>query len=176
MSDVAHLWAVGYDDVRRAKQVRDHITRLSERHCLVLRDTAVAVRYADGSFTLDGEPFVLAGNICRRGLASLLAHLALGAPPLTGAAVGFTLRSTGCTGTDAAAISEDFVGAVEEMMKPGTSALFVLDQVGDLDAILQGIHGLGGTVLSTTVDLPRASLIQSTLAAPATHDDTQHGI
>jgi len=180
MTDVGHLWAVGYDDVRRAEQVRDEIARLGERRCLVLRDTAVAVRYADGTFTLDGEPYVHASNIRGRGLVSLLASLALGAPPLTGAGVGFTLRSTGCTGTGsadtgAAAISEDFVGAVEEMMKPGTSALFVLDQVGDLDAILQGIRGLGGTVLKTTVDLPRATLIQSALAATATNDDTHHG-
>src|SRR5262249_6079173 len=175
MTDVGHLWAVGYDDVRRAEQMRDEVARLSERHCLVLRDTAVAVRYADGSFTLDGEPYVLAGNIGGRGLASLLARLALGAPPLTAAGVGFSLRSTGCTGTGAAAISEEFVGDVKGMVKPGTSALFVLDEVGDLDAILQGIRGLGGTVLKTTVDLPRATLIQATLAATATNDETQHG-
>src|SRR5262249_27007216 len=137
MTDVGHLWAVGYDDVRRAEQVRDEITRLSERHCLVLCDTAVAVRHADGSFVLDGEPYARAGNTRGRGLASLLARLALGAPPLTGAAVGFTLRSAGYADTGAAAISDDFVGAVEEMMKPGSSALFVLDEVGDLDAILQ---------------------------------------
>ena len=176
MTDVGHLWAVGYDDVRRAKQVRDHITRLSERHCLVLRDSAVAVRYADGSFTLDGEPYVPAGNIRGRGLASLLARLALGAPPLTAAAVGSSLRSSGCRRTGAAAISEEFVGEVQGMVKPGTSALFVLDQVGDLDAVLDGIRGLGGTVLKTTVDLPRATLIQSTLAAPAINDDTHHGL
>ena len=52
-------------------------------------------------------------------------------------------------------------------MKPGTSTLFILDQEGDMDAILQGIKGLGGTVLKTNVDLERAKLIQSTLAAPA---------
>ena len=173
MADVGHLWAIGYDDVRRAEQMRDEIARLSDRHGLVLLDTAVAVRYADGSFTLDGEPYVPAGNIRGCGLANVLARLALCAPPLTSAAVGYTLRSAG-TDTGAAAIGEDFVGAVEEMMQPGSSALFVLDQVGDLDAILQGIRGLGGTVLKTTVDLPRATLIQSTLDAPATDDATQH--
>ena len=175
MTTSAHLWAVGYDDERRAEQMRDEIAGLSERHSLVLRDTAVAVRYVDGSFTLDGEPYVPAVNIGSRGLASLLARLALGAPPLTAAAVGFSLRSTHCTDTGAATISEDFVGEVQRMMKPGTSALFVLDEVGDLDAILKGIRGLGGTVLKTTVDLPRATLIQGTLAATAISGDTQRG-
>ena len=56
-------------------------------------------------------------------------------------------------------------------MRPGTSALFVLDSEGDMDAILHAIRGLGGTVLKTNVDMERARLIQSTLAAaPARHD------
>jgi uncharacterized membrane protein len=50
-------------------------------------------------------------------------------------------------------------------MQPGTSALFVLDQARDIDAILQGIQGLGGRVLKTNVDLQHAKLIQSTLTA-----------
>jgi uncharacterized membrane protein len=54
---------------------------------------------------------------------------------------------------------------VEALMKPGTSALFVLDQEGEMAAILEGIRGLGGTVVKTNVDLERARLIQSTLAA-----------
>jgi len=49
------------------------------------------------------------------------------------------------------------------MMKPGTSALFVLDDDGDMEVILHAIRGLGGTVLKTNVDLERAKLIQSTL-------------
>jgi uncharacterized membrane protein len=46
--------------------------------------------------------------------------------------------------------------------------LFVLDQEGDMPAILQGIRGLGGTVLKANVDLQRAQMIQSTLAAAET--------
>ena len=88
MTGSGHLWAIGYDDMGRAAQVRDEITRLGERHCLILLDTAVVVRYPDGSVTLDGEPFVAVPKIRGRTFASFLAGLALGAPPLTGAAVG----------------------------------------------------------------------------------------
>ncbi len=52
-------------------------------------------------------------------------------------------------------------------MKPGTSALFVLDEQRELEAILHGIQGLGGTVIRTNVEPERAKLIQSTLAAGA---------
>ncbi len=165
MSGSGHLWAIGYDDMERAAQVRDALARLGERHCLILLDTAVVVRYPDGLVTLDGEPFVVVPKARGRTLASFLAGLALGAPPLTGAAVGAFLRGTGTTAAAAVGIGEDFVGEVEGLVKPGTSALFVLDQECDMDAVLQGIRGLGGTVLRTNVDLKRARLIQSTLAA-----------
>jgi uncharacterized membrane protein len=165
MTKVGNLWAIGYDDMGRAAQVRDEITRLADRHYLILVDTAVVVRYPDGSVTLDGEPFLAPINIRGRTFASFLAGLALGAPPLTGAAVGAYLRGAGTAA--AVGIGEDFVSEVEGLMKPGTSALFVLDHEGDMDAILQGIRGLGGTVLKTNVDLNRAKLIQSTLATAA---------
>ena len=167
MDKIGHLWAVGYDDMRRADQVRDAVARLADKHYLILLDTAVAVRYPDGSFTLDGEPFVAVAKTRGRTFASFLAGLALGAPPLTGAAVGALQRVAGAATPSAVGIDEDFVGEVEWLMKPGTSALFVLDQVGDLDAALEGIRGHGGTVLKTNVDLERAKLIQSTLAACA---------
>ena len=66
----------------------------------------------------------------------------------------------------AAGISADFIREVEGLMRPGTSALFVLDDVGDLEAVLHTLRGLGGTVVKTSVGLERARLVQSALAAP----------
>jgi uncharacterized membrane protein len=163
---MSHLWAVGYDDVGQAEQVRDEIARLGERHCLLLLDTAVAVRYPDGCVTLNGERFVSPPTFRGRTFLSFLAGLALGAPPLTGAAAGAWGRAAGGTAAEAG-IEDAFVGEVQALLKPGSSALFVLDREGDMPAILQGIRGLGGTVLKTNVDLQRAQLIQSTLAGAA---------
>jgi uncharacterized membrane protein len=87
-----HLWAVGYENMERAEQVRAEVGRLSESRCLTLLDTAVAVRYPDGSVTLDGEPYVTPVNLGDHTFASFLAMLALGAPPLTGAAPGALVR------------------------------------------------------------------------------------
>jgi uncharacterized membrane protein len=159
MSDVGHLWAVAFDDVSRADQVRESVAQLAQRHLFVLLDWTVAVRYGDGSFSLDGEPLVNASKGGR--LANFLASLAMGAPPLTSAAVdAFTKRFD-----TAAGISPDFVREVEALMKPGTSVLFVVDTVEDMHPVLHEIRGLGGTVLKTNVDLERARLIQSALAA-----------
>jgi uncharacterized membrane protein len=150
--------------MERAEQVRAEISRLGERHCLILLDTAVVVHYPDGAVTLNGDPFVTGPKFASHTLASFLAGLALGAPPLTGAAAGAFVRATGCAAAKVG-IDEDFVSDVEALIKPGTSALFVLDQECDMAAILQGIRGLGGIALKTNVDLERIKLIQSTLAA-----------
>jgi uncharacterized membrane protein len=164
MTRASHLWAIGYDNMDRAQQVRDQVARLGETHCLILLDTAVAVRYPDGTVTLNGEPFRDVPTFAGHPFARFLAGLALGAPPLTGAAAGALVRATGGSAAEVG-ISEEFVCEVDALMKPGTSALFVLDQEGEMAAILQGIRGLGGTVLKTNVNIERAKLIQSTLTA-----------
>ena len=102
MAQIGNLWAVSYDDPDRADQVRVEITKLHERHCLIMLDTAVAVRYADGSVTLEGEPFVIDTKIRSHTFARFLAGLVLAAPPLTGAAVGAMWRDTGTSASAAA--------------------------------------------------------------------------
>jgi uncharacterized membrane protein len=92
------------------------------------------------------------------------------AAPLTGATIGALLGSAGTAAATHTGIREDFIHEVESMMKPGTSALFMLDEVGDLEVSLHRIRGLGGTVLKTNVDLERAKLMQSTLAAALPHE------
>jgi uncharacterized membrane protein len=80
--------------------------------------------------------------------------------------VGAVLGGVGKAASAAAAgIGEEFVEEVERLMKPGSSALFVLDDEGDLEMMLHAIRGLGGTVLRTNVDRERAALIQKTLAS-----------
>jgi uncharacterized membrane protein len=169
MTTAAHLWAIGYDDMVRADQVRDEIAGLGWESGqagkrLILLDLAVVVRHADGSFTLDRKPFRGFANILACTGVGFLAGLVLAAP-FTGATVGAFLGSAGTAAATHVGISEDFIRDVESLMKPGTSALFVLDDDGDMEVILHAIRGLGGTVMKTNVDLERAKLIQSTLAA-----------
>jgi uncharacterized membrane protein len=168
MTKSEHLWAIGYDDMERANQVRDEIVSLGwDKHYLILDDIAVVVRHPDGSFTCNREPFPTGANILGCTAVGFLAGLVLLAP-LTGATVGALLGGAGTAASVAAVgIGDDFVREVEGLMRPGTSALFVLDTEGDMEVILHAIRGLGGTVLKTNVDLERVQLIQSTLAAPS---------
>ena len=171
MTETSHLWAVAFDDVSRADRVCGEIVKLAEQHRLILLDWTVAVRFSDGAFTVGGEPL---NEVSWHGrLAKFLASLALGAPPLTGAAVG--VFTDGAPADDC--IGDDFIREIKDIMQPGTSVLFVVDRAEDLNAILDAIRGLGGTVLKTNVDLERAKLIQSTLATPTNQpqDDSTHG-
>ncbi len=169
MTTAAHLWAIAYDDMGRAEQVRDEITRISwdpgeAGKDLILLDIAVVVRHPDGSFTVDHQPFPGVANILACTAVGFLAGLVVAAP-LIGATVGALLGGLGTATAAHVGIGEDFIREVEGLMKPGTSALFVLDDAGDMDVILHTLRGLGGTVVRTNVDLERAKLIQSTLAA-----------
>jgi uncharacterized membrane protein len=148
----AHLWAIGYDDMARADRVRDEITKLGRgtggvESYFLLYDIAVVVRHPDGSFTLNREPVPGVANILAWTGVGFLAGLALAAP-LAGAAVGALLggATTAAMAADVG-ISDDFVREVERLMQPGTSALFILDDVGDLEVVLHAIRGLGGTVI-----------------------------
>ena len=165
MNTSGHLWAIGYGDTRRAAEVRDEIVKLGwVKHDLILEDVAVVVRHADGSFKVDRGPVPSAANVVGLTLVGVLAGLVLG-EPIIGAAVGTALGLGGAAVSATVGIGDDFVREVEGLMKPGSSVLFVLDSEGDMDVILHGIRGLGGTVLKTNVDVERARLIQSTLAA-----------
>jgi uncharacterized membrane protein len=138
---IGHLWAVGYDDMERAEQVRDKITALGwggpHFH---LSDVSVVVRHPDGFLTVDREPLPAVTNILGCAAAGFIAGLVLGAP-LTGAAIGTALGGAGASAAAAVGIDDDFVREVEAMMKPGTSVLFVLDNEGDMDVILPRYEG-----------------------------------
>ena len=176
MTKSGNLWAIGYDDMGRANQIRDEIISLGwDKHYLLLNDVAVVVRHPDGSFTLNREKFPAAANILGCSVVGFLAGLVVGVP-ITGATIGAMVGGTGSVAVLASAgIGEDFIKDVERLMKPGTSALFVLDDEGDMDVILHKIRGLGGTVLKTNVDVEHAKLIQSTLAAPSAQTSKSDG-
>ena len=87
------MWAVGYDDIGRANEVRDKIVALGwDKHYLQLDDVAVVARHVDGSFTLDRQAFPVVSNVIGSGTVGLLVGLVLGGP-LVGATVGAIIGS-----------------------------------------------------------------------------------
>jgi uncharacterized membrane protein len=85
--------------------------------------------------------------------------------PLAGAAIG---AAVGAAGSAAVAlgggIGDDFIADVTALMRPGTSALFLLAKAADEEVFLHKIRGLGGTVLKTNVDPHWAEQVRQALA------------
>src|SRR5262245_39521825 len=97
MARDAHLWAIGYDDPSRAEQARAELSRLSgPGQYLFLLDMAILARHADGTYTLDRQPFPVTGSIFGGTTLGFLAGLALAAP-MTGAAIGALIGSAAFT-------------------------------------------------------------------------------
>jgi uncharacterized membrane protein len=173
MKSTGRLWAVGYDDLERAERARDEIVRLGwHKRYLLLDDVVVVVRHPDGSYTLNREPFPTAANLLVCSAVGFLAGLVVAAP-LSGAAVGDLVGGAGAVMSKAVGISPDFVREAQALMKPGSAALFVLDDGGDMEVILHALRGLGGTVLRTNVDLEEARRAQSALAAASPAEGPQ---
>jgi uncharacterized membrane protein len=165
MSTIRHLWAIGFDDTTRADEVRDEISKLG-RECadLTIKDMAVVVRETDGAFTLDRKPLAAMKYFFDRVALDFITSVVVAAP-LTGASAGAMLNAADVAVSAALCIDKEFIREVEGLLKPGTSALFLLDEVGSMEKIIPSIRGLGGTVLKTNVGLDHAKLVQSTLAA-----------
>src|SRR6476659_5075919 len=144
MNAGSHLWAIGYDKMERAEVVREKITSLAwgdgrAAKYLVLTDIAVVVQHPDGSFTFDHKPFPGITNILACSAVGFLAGLVVAAP-LTGATIGALLGGAGTAASAASTgIDANFIREVEKLMKPGMSALFVLDDEGDMDLFLPQI-------------------------------------
>jgi uncharacterized membrane protein len=165
MKSAGNLWAIAYDDPDRAAQVRAELQELEERQFLLVEDMAVVVKDRDGSFRVGRERFPLLGNIAGCSLVGFLAGLVVLAP-FAGATIGALVGSAGSALATRVGIDEDFIREVKGLMKPGTSALFLLDVGGDMDVVSHSIRGLGGTILKTNVDAEYAKQIQATLASP----------
>ena len=97
-------------------------------------------RHPDGSFTFDRKPFPTVTNIVGCTALGFLVGLVLAAP-LTGAAIGALLGGTGTATSAAVGIDDDFRRGGGGADEARTSALFVLDDEGDMDVILHEIRG-----------------------------------
>lgn len=161
-----NLWALGYEQPSRAKEVRAEILRFESIHGLRVLDAIVVTRLPDGSFTLErDDPQTVTKGALGFGLLGFLIGLVV-LEPLAGAAIGATLGGLGSASAKQLGIDEGFLDEVKALIKPGTSALFLLTTTNNPDAVLHHIRGLGGSVLKTNVNAELARQVQESLNAP----------
>jgi uncharacterized membrane protein len=68
-------------------------------------------------------------------------------------------------GFDRAGFDPEFIRRVREMVKPGTSALFILASTAGPDAVVAALEAYGGTVLQSEIPAETGRLLLETLDA-----------
>lgn len=161
-----NLWALGYDDPARAREVRAEILRVESLYGLHVNDAIIVTRLPNASFTLerDAQPSVATGMAGFGFLGFVIGLVVL--QPLAGAAVGAALGGVAVGTARQLGIDDAFLHEVKEFMKPGTSALFLLTKTDNPEAVMYRIKGLGGTVLKTNVHAELAQQVQDALDTP----------
>jgi uncharacterized membrane protein len=164
------LTVVGFDGITRATEVLHELRDLQAQHTIDLTDAVAVYRTDDGRLLVDesvkqtsGEGATLGGLLgvliaavlavpITGGASSAIVASAIGTGALalgaTGAVIG---RAAAADVKTTSGIGEDLVTQIGGMVQPGQSALFVLADTTDPEAVARRVGAYGGTVLRTTL-------------------------
>ena len=158
---MADLIAIGYDDTTTAVQAMDEVGRLAKD--LVIQPDAVAaiVRDQEGKIrTITNQHEVGAGATWGMFWGFLFGILFF--VPFLGMAVGAGMGALfGHLGKNA--IDKQFQDQVRDMLKPGTSALFMVIEKVTPDKAVAALSQFGGTVLKTSLSDEDTNKLQEAL-------------
>jgi uncharacterized membrane protein len=164
---VADLLAIGYPDETTAAEAAKEAQRLAQELVIEPEAIAVLVRDKEGKFHITTTHHEVAVGTVSGMFWGLLFGILFFIPVL-GMAVGAALGAL--FGLAAKLdISEDFQRQVRDMLKPGTSALFLVVDKMTTDKAIAALGRFGGTVLKTSLPEDVERQIQEALhGTPAT--------
>jgi uncharacterized membrane protein len=163
---MADLIAIGYDDETTAALAEAEVQRLAKD--LVIQPDAVAtiVRTADGKYKVSTNHHAV-GTGASWGMFWGLLFGLLFFVPVFGMAVGAGLGAL-MGKVEKSGLDKEFISQVRDMLKPGTSALFVIVEKVTPDKAVEGLSQYGGTVLKSSLSKDAESQLQEALhGAPA---------
>jgi uncharacterized membrane protein len=146
---VADLVAIGYPDEATAMEAQREAERLA--HDLLIQPDAIAaiVRHRDGKFKVHSTAHPVAGGTSYGMFWGLLFGL-LFFVPFFGLAVGADMGAL-MGKIEKSGVDKEFQGEVQELLQPGTSALFLVVEHVTPDAAVDALSRFGGTVLATSL-------------------------
>jgi uncharacterized membrane protein len=158
---VADLIAIGYPDMTTASLAMEEVEKLSED--LVIQPDAVAVIIRDetGKFKTISNAHAVGAGATYGMFWGLLFGLLFFVPFLgmaVGAGLGALMGKVEKTGVDKA-----FQDRVREMLKPGTSALFMIVEKVTPDRAVAALSQYGGTVLKSSLSEDAQAKLQDAL-------------
>lgn len=158
---MADLIAIGYDDEQTALRAAEEAERLARD--LVIEPEAVAVIQRDpkGKYKVITNHHPVAEGLTWGMLWGALFGL-LFFIPVFGLAVGGAFGAL-FGAVEKAGIDEQFQEQVRDMVKPGTSALFMIADKVATDRAIQSLSSFGGTVLKSSLSTETERRLQEAL-------------
>ncbi len=168
---VSHLLVAVYDDRYRACEVRVTLRKRQRDHLLDLEDAATVTKESDLQLKLQQTTLLTSvsppGGEFWGGLLALLLF-----PRPTGLSEGSDSTAPSTAPADFG-IDEPFTAELRSLLRPGTSALFVLVRRALPDVVLTEMRQYGGHLMDTP--LARDAESQLTVALRAAADWTRNG-
>lgn len=160
MSD---LLVIAFSSEEKAEAVREKLFSMQKEYLIELGDAVVAVKKEDGTIKLNQLFSTTAIGGASGAFWGALIGLIFMAP-FAGAAIGAGAGALSGAMADFG-INDKFMKDVAEAIPVGGAALFVLVKKMTTDKVLEGLKGVGGTVLRTSFDRTKDEAIRAALAA-----------
>ena len=158
MSD---LIAIGYPDQATAEAAADEARKLAKDLIIEPDAIAVIVRDADGAYNVHTKHHIV-GRGATWGMFWGLLFGVLFFIPVFGIAIGAGLGALMGKITKSG-IDKQFQDQVRDMLKPGTSALFLMVEKVTPDKAVEAMSKYGGTVLKTSLSKEGEQELQDAL-------------
>ncbi|HWG01218.1 MAG TPA: DUF1269 domain-containing protein [Trebonia sp.] len=149
MSD---LIVIGYPDEATAQNVWDELVKMQQRYLVDLEDAAIIRRDQKGKLhiTTPAHHAVAWGSFSGLFWGVVIGLLFLFPfAPLVGVAGGIVGAALGAAGN--LGIKDEFRQRVQDLVRPGTSAILVIVRKVTTDKFLEALKPYGGTVLQTSL-------------------------
>src|SRR6516162_2744172 len=155
---MSNLVVVAFDEPHKAEEVRLKLQKLQSEYLLDLADVVVAVKEKAGKAKLYHAGNLIGDDVAFQGFCGSLASLIF-----VNATTGGASRALADVG-----INDHFMKTFTSTLTLGNSVLFVLTRTPtpSKDRLLEGLRGLGGKVLMTSLSHEDTSRLQAALSAP----------
>ena len=158
---MADLIAIGYDDETTAAAAADEVAQLAKDLIIEPDAVAVIVRDKEGKYKVTTSHHPVGAGASYGMFWGLLFGVLFFVPVFgmaVGAGLGALLGKVEKTGID-----REFQEQVRDMVRPGTSALFVVVEKVTPDKAVEGLSRFGGTVLKSSLSKDAEHELQDAL-------------
>lgn len=160
---MADLIAIVFESEEKAEEVRNKILAMSKEYLIDIGDAAIAVKTDSGKVKLNQLMNMTAAGAAGGSFWGLLIGV-LFLNPLLGVAAGVAGGAIGGALTDVGVNDRFMKDLAAQDIQPGEAVLFLLVKNVTGDKVLEGIKGVGGRILRTSLDHDREEKLREALA------------